>query len=201
MKLYVENVGKIEKADIELRDVTVITGYNGTGKSSVCKALYGILDAYSDLNRKILIERRSSMASAVYKWQRQLYYLNDFEEIDDAVEDIIDVIGNVKQIEQGDFSLERLNKLIKERQLDIPEDKVKQLAEDLSEIIKRDKGEYVLFIVSQRIRSIFENQIGHVNYKRPSVMELNENGRVLRAKVSEHLPADTVSDEIGRAHV
>lgn len=181
MRLYVENVGKIEKADIELKSVTVITGYNGTGKSSVCKALYGILDAYSDLNRKILFERRNSMVSAVYKWQRQLYRPNDFEEVDDAAEDLREAVWNLKQIDQDTFSLERLSNLFKERQVDMPEDEVKQLAEDLSRVIRRDRGEYVLFIVSQRLRSVFKNQIGHVNHKYPSIIELNENGRILSA--------------------
>lgn len=51
MKLSVENIGKIENANIEINSVTVITGYNSTGKSSVCKALYTVMDAYSDIER------------------------------------------------------------------------------------------------------------------------------------------------------
>ncbi len=181
MKLYVENVGKIEKADIELKDVTVITGYNGTGKSSICKALYGLMDAYTNINGKISHERRSSMVSAVFMWQNKLHQPDNIEEIDDLTDDIVDTIWSLKEIDQEAFSLERLENLFETRSVNISKEELKGLADSLSEIIERDKGEYILFIVSQRIRSIFENQIGHVNLKQSSSMELVDNGRSIKA--------------------
>ena len=35
MKLKIENVGKVEYSDIELNGITVIAGYNNTGKTTV----------------------------------------------------------------------------------------------------------------------------------------------------------------------
>lgn len=54
MKLSVQNIGEIEKADLEIKGVTVIIGFNSTGKSSVCKAIYGVMESYSNLDRKFL---------------------------------------------------------------------------------------------------------------------------------------------------
>ncbi len=66
MELSVQNIGKIERADLEMKGVTVITGFNSTGKSSVCKAIYGVMESYSNLDRKVFLQRRGSMISAVY---------------------------------------------------------------------------------------------------------------------------------------
>lgn len=35
MRLSLQNVGAIEKADIELSDITIVTGKNNTGKSAI----------------------------------------------------------------------------------------------------------------------------------------------------------------------
>ena len=40
MRFCIERIGKIEKADVELKGITVIAGENNTGKSTVGKALY-----------------------------------------------------------------------------------------------------------------------------------------------------------------
>ena len=36
MKLSIRNVGKLKEADVEINGITVITGENDTGKSTVC---------------------------------------------------------------------------------------------------------------------------------------------------------------------
>ena len=40
MKLFLENIGKIGGACIEIKGITVIAGENNTGKSTVGKTLY-----------------------------------------------------------------------------------------------------------------------------------------------------------------
>lgn len=43
MKISIENIGQIEKADIKLDGITIIAGENNTGKSTVGKSLFAIL--------------------------------------------------------------------------------------------------------------------------------------------------------------
>lgn len=49
MRLHIENIAKIEKADIEIDGITVIAGSNNTGKSTVGKALFAMFDAFYNL--------------------------------------------------------------------------------------------------------------------------------------------------------
>ena len=46
MKLYLENVGKLDKSEIQINGITVIAGKNGTGKSTVGKSLYSIFSSF-----------------------------------------------------------------------------------------------------------------------------------------------------------
>lgn len=46
MKLYLENIGKISRADIEIKGVTVIAGENNTGKSTVGKVLFSVFESF-----------------------------------------------------------------------------------------------------------------------------------------------------------
>lgn len=46
MKFTFENLGPIRKAELELGDLTIITGRNNTGKTSIVYALYGFLNGF-----------------------------------------------------------------------------------------------------------------------------------------------------------
>ena len=46
MKIKVENLGNIEKAELELGNLTILTGKNNTGKTYIAYALYGFLDSW-----------------------------------------------------------------------------------------------------------------------------------------------------------
>ena len=53
MFLILKNIGKIGKAEIELKGITVIAGENNTGKSTVGKALYCMFNSFYDLGNEI----------------------------------------------------------------------------------------------------------------------------------------------------
>ena len=57
MQLTLENIGMIRKADIHLDGVTVIAGENNTGKSTVGKALFSVLNCFSQIDERIKNEK------------------------------------------------------------------------------------------------------------------------------------------------
>lgn len=57
MKLHLENIGKISKADVEINGVTVIAGENNTGKSTVGKTLFVIFDSFYNIKKEIFDTR------------------------------------------------------------------------------------------------------------------------------------------------
>ena len=65
MRFCVERIGKIKKADIELKGITVIAGENNTGKSTVGKALYCIFNSFYHLDGQIEEARRDRLRTAI----------------------------------------------------------------------------------------------------------------------------------------
>ena len=49
MKFWLNNIGIIKNSDVLLDGLTVITGKNSSGKTTVGKALYAIIQANSDI--------------------------------------------------------------------------------------------------------------------------------------------------------
>lgn len=180
MKLTIENIGKIENADIEVNGVTVITGYNGTGKSSVCKALYAVMDAYSGMERKVFLQRRSSMVSSAYEWMRRVSEKTDFDEeiLDSLVDEIVERIYDLREINGSSIVKAQLLEFRNEKWVDELSDELEALMGDFLEIASRDRDEYVRFIVVQNVKNIFSNQIGHVNIKGISNITLSEKNKM-----------------------
>ena len=65
MKLKISNIGKIEKAAIEIDGITVIAGENNTGKSTIGKLLFAIFNSMNNMDEKITQERRSRINNIV----------------------------------------------------------------------------------------------------------------------------------------
>lgn len=52
MQIKLENIGIVKNSSIALNGLTVITGKNNSGKSTVGKTLYALLDSVSNLSEK-----------------------------------------------------------------------------------------------------------------------------------------------------
>lgn len=65
MKLHLENIGLIQDATIEMQGITVIAGENGTGKSTIGKALYSIFNSFYEVQEQIRKERFQSIENVI----------------------------------------------------------------------------------------------------------------------------------------
>ena len=80
MKFRIRNVGKVSRADIEADGITVIAGYNNTGKTTILRSVDVILKTYQNLAGNIQNERLKSMRNMLLK-QDVLFDKNGFEEL------------------------------------------------------------------------------------------------------------------------
>ena len=51
MRLSLENIGIIEKADVEINGLTVIAGNNDSGKSTIGKIAYSLTKSFEDFEK------------------------------------------------------------------------------------------------------------------------------------------------------
>ena len=66
MRLELENIGIIQKADIQIDGLTVIAGENSTGKSTISKALYAMFDGGQN-DEKTLAETRTNGILSIFR--------------------------------------------------------------------------------------------------------------------------------------
>ena len=87
MKLNIHNIGKIERAKIELNGITVIAGVNNTGKSTVGKTLYSVFSAFHNLEEKIVNEKKDAISRVFSSLLREFYFKNILLKDEDAAID------------------------------------------------------------------------------------------------------------------
>lgn len=65
MELDIKSIGKVESAKINLNSISVIAGYNGSGKTTISKCLYGMLELMQsrELDSNIAIDYWSRLFS------------------------------------------------------------------------------------------------------------------------------------------
>lgn len=73
MKLRLQNILKIGSADIELGGLTVITGENDTGKSTIGKILFSTLKAANNVNQVDKVNTLSSVRTQLSSIKRLFY--------------------------------------------------------------------------------------------------------------------------------
>lgn len=72
MQIRLENIGIIKDSTIVLDGLTVITGKNNSGKTTVGKTLYAILDAVCNLQQKAKNDRRYYIRKQLYNVENSL---------------------------------------------------------------------------------------------------------------------------------
>ena len=73
MRLILENVGKVQEADIKLDGITLIAGENNTGKSTVGKMLFCIFESFYKIERQISQERINTIGRHIVNFYHETF--------------------------------------------------------------------------------------------------------------------------------
>lgn len=90
MKIELKNICKISHCEITLDGITVIAGENGTGKSTVGKALYSVFNSFSNIKEQINEIRRDSLFSVFRKFNDNDFYFRVSYAYGDIVSELMD---------------------------------------------------------------------------------------------------------------
>lgn len=68
MNIFVKNIGKLKEAKLDLCGITVIAGENDTGKSTIGKALFAIMNGLYDVENRVMCERVEAISHALEQY-------------------------------------------------------------------------------------------------------------------------------------
>ena len=72
MKLTINNIGKLKNAEVVIDGITVITGENDTGKSTVGKVLWSVFNSFYKVYEQIEKERIDFVNEQIYSYVKNL---------------------------------------------------------------------------------------------------------------------------------
>ena len=227
MNIKLQNTAKIIEADIGLDGISVISGLNNTGKSTILKTIYMTINLYRNATSKIMKERKRSLQNIVrnnesYFDEKGYDYLptNLLIELSSVLCDSINALAEQEDCYESLKKLfhqvlahyaERVeNKYIYSDEFLLPiYDKVK-------EVIKRPKEDYLKYIGDMYLRNNFHNQVNCLQNKNKAYIEIsssygNNHISILDNKIAEmsyssinepdaiYLPALNTLDFINRS--
>lgn len=176
MKITLENFCMIKKAEIELNGITVITGDNDSGKSTVGKALFCICNSFYNINKEIRILKKRSID----------IYIND--RIIPETEEIrfstpLGIFYNNEFYDDEDYET------IKSWILNLNIDKITKdkFFNELDKIYNIPKEKATEGIISNYLENVFKMQINNFNLKNVnSIAKIKTQATEIEIKIKEN---------------
>lgn len=143
MKLRIQNVAKIKSAELELNGITVITGNNNSGKSTIGKAIFSIYNSLVNIEERIITQKENLI------YQMLLRKAEDLSVQEDGVFSSIRI------------SPVRLRRYAKEMTYETEEGGLREIIEEFCQRMRKDSGENVSEIMEEvhRIKSLPEERL------------------------------------------
>lgn len=192
MNFCVERIGKIEKADVELKGITVIAGENNTGKSTVGKALYCIFNSFYQLDRQIKEARRNRLRTAIRRVLSSEYIVrSDTRGLQVQLEKKGIEYPASEEYPEFRMMLERYIQLF-DRNTDelvaLSDDDVHNIAEKVKQIRAVSKKEIYQRILSQWLKSEFSNEVNYLPFVNDEIARLTLSicGDEIEAMIENH---------------
>lgn len=192
MKLWMDNIGIVKQSEIELNGLTVITGYNNSGKTTVGKVLFSLISAVEDLQKNALNDKKNFVKDRIGDMIEELkwwYFSENRErkenkEIDEISElsNILPDIDNVVKLEDLKCGLQQmiehiayLEELILKRtrstektdDIKLRIDSCKKLINSINKVIQQDEdlAEYANTKINNTLNQEFNHQILPVGFE------------------------------------
>ena len=178
MKLSIRNVGKLKEADVEINGITVITGENDTGKSTVGKVLWSIFNSFFEIKKQI----RTDKISSILEELRRVSSIQDIRNNlvhSSIVEYDLDLNDFLKQLEK---KLEVLNDV---RGLDDEsKDELKDTLEKIKKRINLSDDEIMKKITQINFNKEFNSQINNLNFLEEGNIDLKIKNKSINLIIS-----------------
>lgn len=166
MRLGLENIGIIEKADIEINGLTIIAGNNDSGKSTIGKTAYSLTKSFEDFEKNYEKEKAEKM----YLFFREFYIsirknidLRKYPELSKFMDDFRRYrrIDNIKLFKLISSSMNLLD------EIDIDKEAKAKLIEIFNEINSlfqenESRSSKIINSIQTIFKSEFSNQICNV---------------------------------------
>lgn len=160
MKLILKNVGRIyDKTEIVMDGITVLAGENGTGKSTIGKALYCTFDAFHDYEAKILKERVDSIYRSIkFLSSNREIQRGNYQTVKNRIRDLIEEYSTNGN---DDVIIQFLNDYGTIDQEDINSEIFKRIRN----AIKAHEEDVLKSILLRHLNVEFDSQIEHISHQ------------------------------------
>jgi len=191
MVLTIENIGKVEKATVELNGITVIAGENNTGKSTVGKVLFSIFNSFYNIENQINKERIENVGQILYTLYQEVMQRSarrvDIEEIAfNILKESDKYIGNPELLKKDIINaIIRYDDVKHEKYfIDIDDNK---LLNRIIEVISIPDLEIFKIILSKKLDAEFNGQINNIFSEERGKISLEIKGEVVFIDVYDNI--------------
>ncbi|WP_369710983.1 AAA family ATPase [Leptotrichia sp. HSP-334] len=165
MKLTINNIGKLKNAEVVIDGITVITGENDTGKSTVGKVLWSVFNGFYEIDEKVYNEKVSELEKIVDK----LMKANGYNKIADNFKDFFGIFDRTEAkiaIEllknNKNYSEDEIKIIINNYKKDLKIENISNFVQEINETLKISDKEIIKVIVSRIMNKEFHNQINAI---------------------------------------
>ena len=186
MKLSIRNVGKLKKADVEINGITVITGENDTGKSTVGKVLWSVFNSFYKVYEQIEKERIDFVNEQIYSYVRNLDKLDNVKK--KTLDMATDIIQNYSIYYRNEENIKNyITEKFKENNYFVDAKVIEELTGDLYFVLGIKSIEIISFIIEQKLSTEFHDEIKNKNIEsqEEASIELCIRNKILNFNIEE----------------
>lgn len=216
MKFVIDNVSKIKHSDINVNGITVIAGYNNTGKTTILRSIDVMLKSYSNMTYNIMLERLSSVRQEIIK-QDSYFDENGFENLSvQILYDISDAIISrmmEKRVDKLSFDefynicISQFDKCIeidrnsKQYTIAVSQRFVNGIYHNIKKVFERSSLDYRKFIIEMNLRNEFNFQATNLINSKPSRIFADNGNNEAQVEFSNNKLLNEFGNEFGNSSI
>lgn len=186
MKLSIRNVGKLKEADVEINGITVITGENDTGKSTVGKVLWSVFNSFYKVYEQIEKERIDFVNEQIYSYVKNLDKSDNVKK--KTLDMAIDIIQNYSIYYRNEENIKNyITEKFKENNYFVDAKVIEELTGDLYVVLGIKSIEIISSIIEQKLSTEFHDEIKNKNTEsqEETNVELYIRNKILNFNIEE----------------
>ena len=202
MKLWIDNIGIVKDSEIEINGMTVITGYNNSGKTTVGKVLYSLISAVENLRESALRDKvnyaKEKLSGVLNDLRWWVIVIHDDEESElelheiEAMNDIIKVMQIVGETKGLKLCLDELISHLKKLKVLL---ETREKMQNMGEITRKFNEYYE--IINNISKTILQDEelVEYANAKIDNTLKQEFNYQILPVGSENVIGKVCLSDE------